>query len=221
MIRARLRAATVALPPVVTIGMLFVLGTVLGWPVWFYLVGAAALIAVAFGVVVVVRDQSRHGQDRRRRAWAAAGLVIVMAATSLGTAATVYRNWTSVDARNASDRDSVAEAAYAIAGPLTSITPRTQAQYLPELRPLMTAELAQAFETNFLNRMPADTPSKASTVRSVSVEAVVDGEASVIAVVERKPPDPASEEPSDLILWLLLGRHDGTWYLANLAPLLG
>jgi hypothetical protein len=216
------RAVAVAIPTTLAVASMIVLGVVLQWPLWFRLSAAAVAIVLVAHVISAIAVLHRSADEPPR--WVIAttlAVVLLMAAISVGAATTMYTSWTVADAVDATDAEDAATAAYTIAGPLTAITPQTREQYLPQLRPLMTQELADAFETKFLNPMPADTPTRVSTVRSISVEAVADGAASVIAVVKQTPPDPSRDEPSDAIWWLLLGRYEGKWYLANLAPLIG
>jgi hypothetical protein len=64
-------------------------------------------------------------------------------------------------------------------------TPRCLRRVLPQLRSQMMQELAAAFETKFLNPMPADTPTRTSVIRSISVEAVAEGAARHTVPVRR------------------------------------
>jgi hypothetical protein len=218
------RVVTVVAPPLVTVALLAVLGVVLDWPVWFaILVGVA--MAVLGGYLLAASRAALRLDGNERATWlgrgeAAAFLTVAMAAVV--SAATMYWQWTVPDARHAEEMRGAADAAYTIAGLLTSMTPEGRDEYLRKLRPLVTDDVAQALRDKVLVPMPAFPTAQKGIVRSVGVEIADDGAAIAIAVVEPTPaPPPAGlgDEPSDIILWLLLARFEDRWVLANLAPL--
>jgi hypothetical protein len=95
-------------------------------------------------------------------------------------------------------------------------------QYLAQLRPLVTDEVAQGLRDKVVIPVPTVPFRQKGVVRSIGVEAVNDGAATAIAVVHparAAPPRSVDQEPSDIILWLLLARFEDRWVLANRAPL--
>jgi hypothetical protein len=165
------RVVTVVAPPLVTVALLAVLGVVLDWPVWFaILVGVA--MAVLGGYLLAASRAALRLDGNERATWlgrgeAAAFLTVAMAAVV--SAATMYWQWTVPDGRHAEEMRGAADAAYTIAGLLTSMTPEGRDEYLRKLRPLVTDDVAQALRDKVLVPMPASRPPrKASSGQSAS-----------------------------------------------------
>jgi hypothetical protein len=220
--RTNLRRGSVVAAPLVIVAMLIVLGGVVGWPVW--LAGLVVVVGFALGVFVIAALRAGSDADAQPRwlRYGQAGAAVLVVVASVAASITMYWRWTVADERHTREMREVADAAYTVAGLLTSMTPETRDDYLQQLRPLVTDEVAQALRDKVVVLMQAVRFTQKGVVRSVGVEAVNDGAAVAIAVVEPAPPPPprgVDADPSNILVWLLLARFEDRWVLANVAPL--
>jgi hypothetical protein len=221
--RRAAQAGAAIVAPVLTVLMIAVLGIVLGWPLW---VEILLGVTVVVGAVYVIRSLGQTALSATSRPrwlrWGQDVAIGLMVVASVGGAATMYGRWTLPDRDHTDQTHQVAQAATTIAQLLTSMTPDTRAQYLQQLRPLVTDDVAQALRDKVVIPLPTVPFSQKGVVRSVGIEAVTDSAAIAIAVVQPTPGPAARSvdpEPSDILLWLLLARYEDRWVLADLAPL--
>lgn len=214
------------LAPLGAIAALLLIGSFLGWPLWWVAACSVLCLLIVESAVVnyylMRRDRVTFGSDDD-------GPVLRLAIVGLTTAALVaativgYTHWTVPDRTLNSDIAEVVRLATAVSEATATFSPQDPSSSIERAAALMATEQAEAFKANF-GKSTEDLARKnisaqAQTI-SAGVEAIGPAAASVV-VVMRGTQNVPGQQASRAVLSLRVAftKQDSKWLVIDVAPI--
>lgn len=218
--KAHLAPLTTAALALLTLVPLAVLGVFVRWPAWAiatFSVSATAAVLLAAWYIRPQRFGGPPAAVHTRIITPAVALVALVVACAC--LAVTLTQWTIPDRTRTADKDAITTVASGVAQKVATLTAGNTEQYLTDLKPYVTPQVAAVLKTKIIDRLPPHTPDHQANVRAVSIERMNPGAASVVAVIDRRIITPgAQNQPAtdQIALWLIFEKTDGRWLVQNL-----
>lgn len=212
--------------PLSAIAALLMIGTFLGWPLWWVAVASMLGLLVVEGVLLnfylLRRDGVTVGTDDDGPALRLllVGLVTVLLAAMVVVG---YNRWTLPDRQLRADAEQVVALATAVSEATATFSPADPTSSIDRAAALMAPEQAAAFRANFA-KSTEDLARKRVSAQAQTISAGVEAlglTAASVAVVLRGVHTGPGQPPSQAVLALRisLGKQDGRWLVYDVAPI--
>ncbi len=212
--------------PLVAIAALWMIGVVLGWPLWWVSACSVLVLLIVEGVGVnfwlLRRDAVSVGTDDDAPGLRLA-VVFVCAAALSAAVLTGYTHWTRSDRDFKRNSREVVQIATGMAEAMASFTPSAPTSSIDRATAMMVPEQAGAFKEQY-KKSSSDLAQHNVTAQAATlaagVEALGPSAASVaviLRVTQSSPGQPASQAAPSLRVTLT--RRGGNWLVSDVLPI--
>jgi hypothetical protein len=212
--------------PLAAIGALWMIGFVLGWPLWWVSACSVLVLLIVEGVGInfwlLRRDSVSVGTDDDAPGLRLA-VVFLCAAALCAAVLTGYTHWTRTDRTFKNDTREVVQVAASMAEAMASFTPSAPTSSIDRAAAMMVPDQAGAFREQY-QKSSAELAQHHVTAQASTLAAGVEAlgpTAASVAVILRVTQNAPGQPPSQAApaLRVALAKKGDAWLVSNVTPI--
>lgn len=215
-----------AAAPLTAIAALLMIGTILGWPLWWVSACSVLVLLIVEGMVINFalwrRDAVTIGTDDEASGLRLAVVLLCMVALSAAVW-TGFTRWTLADRELTRDSKQVVQVASGMAEAAATFLPSAPTSSVDRAVAMMAPEQQKAFKEQY-TKSTADLIQRHVTAQAATLAAGVEAigpTAASVAVILRVTQNVPGQPPTQVApaLRVTLTKHDSSWLVLDLSPI--